>query len=84
MKSINFQRKDSVLRVLEEDKRKKRSINWDRIVYFIILGVIAFFIFRYAFVKLVYIEGSGQVLFEKRSNTRARRYYHPRFLCIRR
>lgn len=64
MKSINFQRKDSVLRVLEEDKRKKRSINWDRVVYFIILGIIAFFIFRYAIVKLAYIEGDGQVLFE--------------------
>lgn len=64
MKSINFQRKDSVLRVLEEDKRKKRSVNWDRIVYFIIIGVIAFFLFRYMFTALVYIEGDGQVLFE--------------------
>lgn len=64
MKSINFQRKDSVLRVLEEDKRKKRQVNWDRIVYFILLAVIAFFAFRYIFTAMVYIKGDGQVLFE--------------------
>lgn len=45
MKSINFKRKESVFRSLEQtDSRPVRKpFNWDRMVYFVILLLFIFF-----------------------------------------
>lgn len=63
MKNIYFNRKESVLRNLEEKAKPKKKVNWDKIVYFLILGLIVFFIFRYAFTRIVYVSAPGHVLF---------------------
>ncbi|CAG5084170.1 hypothetical protein [Parvicella tangerina] len=64
MKNIYFNRKDSVLRNLEEKPKQKKKVNWDKIVYFLILGLIIFFIFRYAFTRVLYVSAPGHVLFK--------------------
>ena len=68
MKSLNFKRKDdSYLRYLEETKSKKSKapFNWDRVIYLSLLVIALFFILRYFLLSIFYIEGNGQVLFEK-------------------
>lgn len=66
MKNIYFKRKDSVLRSLQEEKKKKkvRKVNWDRIIYFILLCTFLFFAGRYAFMKIYYVKADGQILFK--------------------
>ena len=67
MKSLNFKRQENAkLRYLEEKVTGKSSsrINWDRIVYLSILGLIVFFVLRYFFLHSFYITADGQVLFE--------------------
>ncbi|MGV6861907.1 MAG: hypothetical protein ACWA41_09050 [Putridiphycobacter sp.] len=68
MKSLNFKRKDdSYLRYLEENKRKKAEtpFNWDRFIYLTLLIIFILFLLRYAYKSYFFIEGNGQVLFEK-------------------
>lgn len=66
MKNIYFKRKDSVLRSLQEEKRKAKAskINWDRIIYLILLSVFLFVVGRYAFIKIYYVKAEGQILFK--------------------
>lgn len=66
MKNINFRRNESVLKGLEiQSKNKaKNQINWDRIIYFSILGIILLFLLKYAIGKFFFVEADGQVLFD--------------------
>lgn len=66
MKNISFKRNESVLRGLEikEEKKTKAPRNWDRIVYFGLLLVLAFFLLRYVVNNYFYIEADGQILFD--------------------
>lgn len=66
MKNINFKRKESAIRVgAEEVQRKpKKPINWDRIIYFILLTIGLFFLGRYIINRTLYIEAVGEVRFE--------------------
>ena len=64
MKSIYFKKKDTVFRSLQEQKieKPKKRINWDRIVYMILLFTFLFFVGKYAFFKVYYVKADGQVL----------------------
>jgi multidrug resistance efflux pump len=66
MKNISFKRNESVIRGLEIQKEKKTKgpRNWDRIVYFILLIVLAIFLIRYLINSFFYIEADGQILFD--------------------
>lgn len=65
MKSIDFKRKGSAIRVMpEENGAPKRRQNWDRIVYFAFLGLLFGFLGWYLFDKIFYLSANGQVLFE--------------------
>mgnify|MGYP000511492654 CR=1 FL=1 len=67
MKSLNFKRKETAqLRYIEEQASGKRKspLNWDRVVYLSILGIIIFFILRYFFIHNFYISAVGQVIFD--------------------
>lgn len=66
MKNISFKRKESVIRGLEiqREGKKKKPVNWDRIIYFGILLVILFFLVRYLIYTYLYIEADGQILFD--------------------
>ena len=66
MKNIYFKRKDSVFRSLQEEKivKPKKRINWDRLVYIVLLFTFLFFAGRYAFFKIYYVKADGQVMFK--------------------
>lgn len=38
-------------------------MNWDKIIYFVVLGTIIFFILKYAISNILYVEAPGQVYF---------------------
>ncbi|MGB0390969.1 MAG: hypothetical protein ACPGD5_05335 [Salibacteraceae bacterium] len=63
MKTLNFNRKASMLRNMEEEKVSLKTKNWDKIVYYLVLGLISFFIFRYFINKVFYVHAEGQVRF---------------------
>jgi hypothetical protein len=63
LKKIKFNRSVSSLRNLEDVKNPPKKINWDKIIYFIVLGLILLFFFRYAFSSIFYVEAPGQVYF---------------------
>ncbi len=52
-----------MLRNMEEEKVSIKTKNWDKIVYYLVLGLISFFIFRYFINRVFYVHGEGQVLF---------------------
>ena len=66
MKNIYFKKSDSVLRKINEEKKKEKykPINWDRIVYFVLLIVIIFFAGRFVFSKIYYVKADGHVLYK--------------------
>lgn len=63
MRSIDFKRKDSVIRVVNEDIKVSKR-NWDRIIYVVFLSLVFFFLGYYAINKILFIQADGQVLFE--------------------
>jgi multidrug resistance efflux pump len=64
MKSINFKRAGSDIRVAEENKPKKKKRQWDRIIYFIVFFSLLFGLGYYAFTRLFYVNAQAQVLYE--------------------
>lgn len=66
MKNISFRRNESVLKGLEvqSQHKGKKPVNWDRVIYFCILGVILVFLLRYAISVLFFVEADGQVRFD--------------------
>ncbi len=62
MKSINFQRNKSLIRVVNEPGKKKKKRNWDRFIYQVLLLAIVGF-FAYYFVnKVLFVQAQGQVV----------------------
>ena len=65
MRSADFKKGNSKIRVLQEVRAPKPKINWDRVIYFALLigGVLMalFFVIKANF----FIRGEGQVLFKK-------------------
>jgi hypothetical protein len=67
MKNINFKRSNSAIRVWDEDQNTKKNINWDRLLYLVILAMFLFFGGRYLVSKFLYVNATGHILFEKRN-----------------
>ena len=49
---------------MEERKKPKKKVNWDKYIYFLVILLIVFFTFRYFFLSLFYVEAPGHVLFK--------------------
>ena len=65
MKSVNFQRNKSLIRVVnEQNSKKKKHRNWDRILYIALLGFFIVFMAYYFFAKYVYVHAYGHVIIE--------------------
>ena len=66
MKNIYFKKSDSILRKINEEKKKEKykPINWDRIIYFCLLIIILFFSAKFLFFKLYYVKADGHVLYK--------------------
>lgn len=52
---------------MDESPRKKRNTNWDKIIYFIVLITIVYFVFNFFFVRIIYVDAPGHVLFKSLS-----------------
>lgn len=63
MKSVQFKRKNSMLRVMPEDKIV-RKINWDKTIYLFLLFIGGLLFLRFVFYRTLYVEAEGQVLFQ--------------------
>ena len=65
MKSADFKRGNSKIRVLQEVRAPKPRVNWDRVIYFtILIGSVLLGIFLLIKANL-FVRGEGQVLFKK-------------------
>lgn len=64
MKSVDFQRNKSLIRVVNEKVTKPQKRNWDKIVYLILLFCILSFGVYYLWVKNMYVSAQGQVLID--------------------
>ncbi len=65
MKSVNFQRNKSLIRVVNEQKTKKKTQrNWDRILYLGLLGLFLAFMVYYFLAKYIYVHAYGHVIIE--------------------
>ena len=67
MKTVNFKRSDSALRVWDDDPRAGKRINWDRIIYIVLIVIVLLFGGRYIINHLFYVNATGHILFEKRN-----------------
>ena len=65
MKSTDFNRNEGRIRVLQEVRPGKKKVNWDRIIYLVVLIVAFATILFMVAKKNLYIRGEGQVLFKK-------------------
>ncbi len=65
MKNLDFNQTDSVFKnQTERSKIKKtRKINWDRVIYFMLLIGLIIIISSYLFNKFYYVKADGQVVF---------------------
>lgn len=68
MKSVNFQRNKSLIRVVNESNPTIKR-NWDRIMYLVLLVLFVLFMIYYFSTKLFYIHAFGHVIID---NTRIR------------
>lgn len=55
------------MRNMDETKSPKKKVNWDKIIYFIVLILIIVLSFKYFFVKLLYVDAPGHVMFKSLS-----------------
>ncbi len=65
MKSSDFRRSKSKIRVLEEVRPGKKKINWDRLIYLSLLLWAAAAVILMVAKKNLYVKGEGQILFKK-------------------
>jgi hypothetical protein len=65
MRSFSFRGNTAVIRTLKEPVIKKKKWNIDRVIYFILIAIVLFFVLRYVFNTLAVVQGNGQVLLEK-------------------
>ncbi|MCW3076012.1 MAG: hypothetical protein JWO32_621 [Bacteroidetes bacterium] len=64
MKSVDFQRNKSLIRVVNEKVTKPKKKNWDKIVYLFLLSLLAFFGLYYLSSKNLFVTAQGQVLID--------------------
>ena len=65
MKKFTYTKGKAVIRTLKEPKIKKKKLNFDRIIYFLILIGLFFWLVSFAYKKTKWIYGNGQMLMEK-------------------
>jgi multidrug resistance efflux pump len=65
MRKFTYKKNTAIIRTLKEPKVKKKKWNLDRLLYFIIILLLLFWLIRFVYKKTAWIEGNGQVLMEK-------------------
>ncbi|WP_299551211.1 hypothetical protein [Seonamhaeicola sp.] len=65
MKKFEYKKGKAIIRTLKEPKIKKKKFNIDRLIYFLILIGLFFWLVSFAYKKTTWIHGNGQMLMEK-------------------
>ncbi len=65
MKSINFQRNKSLIRVVNEPTKKVKKRNWDKLIYSVLLITLLCFLSFYLINKGFFVHAQGQVLIDE-------------------
>lgn len=65
MKKFTYKKGKAIIRTLKEPKIKKKKLNIDRVIYFIILIGLFFWLASFVYKKTTWIYGNGQMLMEK-------------------
>ena len=65
MKSINFQRNKSLIRVVNEPGKKTAKRNWDKLIYISLLVILLIFGIYYFITKGFFVHAQGQVLIDE-------------------
>ncbi len=65
MRKFTYKKNTAVIRTLKEPKVKKKKWNIDRVIYFVILFAVLFWLVQFVYNKTAWIEGNGQMLMEK-------------------
>ncbi len=64
MKSVNFKRQGSDIRVINEKSLVKKKRQWDRIIYFIVFFTLMVSLAYFIFSRLFYVKADGHILYE--------------------
>ena len=65
MKTFNYKKGKAVIRTLKEPVIKKKKLNFDRAIYFIIIIGLVVWLSSFIYNKTLWLEGNGQMLMEK-------------------
>ena len=65
MKKFTYKEGKAVIRTLKEPKIKKKKLNFDRVIYFLILIALFAWLASFVYKKTTWIYGNGQMLMEK-------------------
>ncbi|WP_340066565.1 HlyD family secretion protein [Ascidiimonas aurantiaca] len=65
MKKFTYKEGKAVIRTLKEPKTKKKKLNFDRVLYFLILIALCIWLVSFVYKKTAWIYGNGQMLMEK-------------------
>ncbi|REH44498.1 multidrug resistance efflux pump [Tenacibaculum gallaicum] len=65
MKAFNYKKGKAVIRTLKEPVIKKKKLNFDRAIYFIIIIGLVVWLSSFIYNKTLWLEGNGQMLMEK-------------------
>lgn len=64
MKKFDYQKKPSLIRTLKEPPKKKKKVNWDRVLFLGAIFIGLFFLLRHVYRSLAVVEADGQVMLE--------------------
>ncbi|MDE0472159.1 MAG: hypothetical protein OXH57_09485, partial [Ekhidna sp.] len=64
MKKFDYKKKPSIIRTLKEPPKKKKKINWDRVLFLGAIFVGLFFLLRHVYRSIAIVEADGQVILE--------------------
>lgn len=65
MKAFNYKKGKAVIRTLKEPVVKKKKLNFDRALYFLIIIGLVVWLSSFIYKKTLWLEGNGQMLMEK-------------------
>lgn len=65
MKTFNYKKGNAVIRTLKEPVIKKKKLNFDRILYLLLILGLVVWLSSFVYKKTVWLEGNGQMLMDK-------------------
>lgn len=65
MKKFSYKKGKAVIRTLKEPKIKKKKLNFDRVLYFLLLIMLFVWLANFIYKKTIWVYGNGQMLMEK-------------------